>query len=254
VDRPGVNQVNPIRGSWSSPLLIFVGNPELRPQFTNSYEFNYTRRLKKGSVGGGVFYRRINDNIIRYANTDPLDNNKVLLTYTNADGEDRYGVEMSGMYRPWKWWSINASFDVYSQLMTGYAFGEYVEVGSVASNVRMNNTFNVSENLSFQLFGMYRGSHEIIQWSIKPMYMVNAGISYKVFQKKGTVSIRVNDMFNTMRFAFESTNFYPSHGGFSWESRTAYIGYSHNFGQGDFKARKRRNRGNDELNGGGAGF
>ena len=73
VDRPGVNQVNPIRGSWSSPLLIFVGNPELRPQFTNSYELNYTRRLKKGSVGGGVFYRRINDNIIRYTNTDPLD-------------------------------------------------------------------------------------------------------------------------------------------------------------------------------------
>lgn len=251
VDRPGVNQVNPIRGSWSSPLLIFVGNPELQPQFTNSYELNYTRRLKKGSVGGGVFYRRIHDNIIRYTDTDPLDDDKVLLTYTNAEGEDRYGVEMSGMYRPWKWWSINASFDVYSQLMTGYAFGEYVEVGSVASNVRMNNTFNVGENLSFQLFGMYRGANEIIQWSIKPMYMVNAGISYKVFNKKGTVSIRVNDMFNTMNFAFESTNFYPSHGGFSWESRTAYLGYSHNFGQGDFKARKRRSRGNDELNGGG---
>lgn len=251
VDRPGVNQVNPIRGSWSSPLLVFVGNPELQPQFTNSYELNYTRRLKKGSVGGGVFYRRINDNIIRYSETDPLDSDKVLLTYINAEGEDRYGVEMSGMYRPWKWWSINASFDLYSQQMTGYAFGEYVEVGSLASNVRMNNTFNVGEKLSFQLFGMYRGAKEIIQWTIQPMYMVNAGLSYKVFQKKGTVSLRVNDIFNSMKFSFESTNFYPSYGGFSWESRTVYLGYSHNFGQGDFKARKRRNRGNDELNGGG---
>ena len=86
------------------------------------------------------------------------------------------------------------------------------------------------------------------------MYMVNTGMSYKVFNKKGTISLRVNDLFNTMRFAFESTNFYPSNGGFHWESRTAYVGYSHNFGQGDFKARKRKSRGGDELKGGGAGF
>jgi hypothetical protein len=254
VDRPGISQVNPIRGNWSSPLLVFMGNPELQPQFTNSYELNYTRRLKKGSVSAGVFYRKINDNIIRYGVADPLDENKIILSWANAEGEDRYGVEMSGMYRPWKWWSINASFDLYSQLMTGYAFGDYVEVSSVATNVRMNNTFNVTDKLSFQLFGMYRGAKEVIQWAIQPMYMVNTGVSYKVFNKKGTINLRVNDVFNTMRFAFESTNFYPSKGGFHWESRTAYVGYSHNFGQGDFKARKRKSRGGDELNGGGGGF
>lgn len=251
VDRPGIGQVNPIRSNWSSPLLVFVGNPELQPQFTNSYEMNYTRRLKKGSVSGGVFYRHINDNIIRYGEADPLDENKIILSWTNAEGEDRFGVEMSGMYRPWKWWSLNASFDLYSQMMTGYAFGEYVEVNSAATNVRLNNTFNVTEKLSLQLFGMYRGPNESIQWTVQPRYMVNTGVSYKVFQKKGTVSFRVNDIFNTMKFAFESSNFYPSHGGFHWESRTAYLGYSHNFGQGDFKARSRKKRGNDELNGGG---
>jgi len=251
VDRPGINQVNPIRTDWSSPLLVFVGNPELRPQFTNSYELNYSRRLKKGSISAGVFYRRITDNIIRYANTDPLDENRVEVTYANAEGEDRYGVELSGMYKPTKWWSFNASADVYSQLMTGFAFGEHVEVSSVSSNVRMNNTFNVTENLSFQIFGMYRGANEIIQWKVKPMWMVNSGVSYKVFNKKGTISLRVNDIFNSMRFAFESTNFYPSHGGFHWESRTAYVGYSHMFGQGDSKARKRRKRDSGDLSGGG---
>ena len=251
VDRPGVNQVNPIRGNWSSPLTIFVGNPELTPQFTNSYEFNYTRRLKKGSASAGIFYRHINNNIIRYTEADPLDNNKTLVSWDNAEGEDRYGFEMSGMIRPTKWWNINTSLDVYYQLMTGYAFGEPVAVESVATNVRMNNTFNVTENLSFQLFGMYRGAHRIIQYEIKPMWMVNAGASYKVFNKKGTISLRVNDLFNAMRFQFESINYYPSHGGFHWESRTAHLGYSHNFGQGDFKARKRRSRDSGEISSGG---
>lgn len=251
VDRPGIDQVNPIRSNWSSPLIVFVGNPELRPQFTNSYEINYTRRLKKGSLTLGTFYRQITDNIIRYTNADPLDENKVEVTYANAEGASRYGVEMSGMYRPTGWWSINASFDLYSQQMTGYAFGDYVEVNSMATNIRMNNTFKATEKLSFQLFGMYRGANEVIQWRFKPMYMVNTGASLKVFQDKGTISLRVNDIFNTMRFRFESTNFYPSHGGFRWESRTAYVGYAHNFGQGDQKARKRRSRDSNELEGSG---
>ena len=146
---------------------------------------------------------------------------------------------------------MNGSFDLYSQLMTGYAFGEFVEVSSVSTNVRLNNTFKVTKNLSFQLFGMYRGAREVIQWTFKPMWMVNSGVSLKVFQQKGTLSLRVNDIFNTMRFRFESTNFYPSTGGFSWESRTAYLGYAHNFGQGKFKARKRRQRDSNELSGSG---
>ncbi len=155
------------------------------------------------------------------------------------------------MYRPFGWWSINGRFDLYSQQMIGDSFGNLVEINSVATNVRMNNSFKVTENLSLQLFGMYRGARETIQWTFQPMWMVNSGVSLKVFEKKGTISLRVNDIFNTMRFRFESTNFFPSNGGFHWESRTAYVGYSHTFGQGDFKARKLRKRDSAEFSGGG---
>lgn len=55
VDRPGFSQVNPIR-QVASPRLTVAGNPELDPQFTNSLEFNFTRKLgKKGSLTSGVF-------------------------------------------------------------------------------------------------------------------------------------------------------------------------------------------------------
>lgn len=251
VDRPGVNQVNPIRSSFSSPLTVFMGNPELTPQFTNSYEFNYTRRLKKGSASAGIFYRRINDNLSRYANEDPLEPNRTLVSWTNGEGEERYGFELSGMYRPTKWWSLNASMDLYYQLIAGYVFGDYVEVDNLAKNIRLNNTFNVTEKLSFQLFGMYRGASQLIQYEFKPMWMLNTGLAYKVFNKKGTITVSMKDIFNTMVFSFESTNYYPSNGSFFWESRSVFLGYSHNFGQSEFKARKRRSRDSGEMSGGG---
>jgi outer membrane cobalamin receptor len=251
VDRPGIGQVNPMRSPWSSPLIVFAGNPELTPQFTNSYELSYSRRMKKGSLSMGVFYRYINDNIIRYTEVDELDENKVLVTWENAEGEDRYGFEASGMYRPAKWVNMNASFDIYYRLLTGYAFGEQVEVESYSTNVRLNNTFTITDKFSLQLFGMFRGPRASVQWTFKPMWMVNTGASYKVFNKRGTISLRLNDVFNSMRFGFESNeNWYESQGRFFWESRKVYLGYSHRFGQGKNKARRMKSRDNHELSGG----
>src|SRR5690606_24754207 len=115
---PGLGQVNPIR-QWSTPLISSFGNPELLPQFTNSYELNYTRRLEKGSVTTGVFYRTIKDEINRAVLVDRLDLNKLILTYGNYDATNAYGVEASANYKPLKWWSVNGSFDMYSQIQRG---------------------------------------------------------------------------------------------------------------------------------------
>jgi outer membrane receptor protein involved in Fe transport len=48
----------------------FRGNPNLIPQFTNSFELNYTRKTK-GSITSGIFYRRIEDEITRVIFTNP---------------------------------------------------------------------------------------------------------------------------------------------------------------------------------------
>ena len=40
-------------------LITSVGNENLLPQFTNSIELNYTRKVKGGSITLGTFYRNI---------------------------------------------------------------------------------------------------------------------------------------------------------------------------------------------------
>ena len=49
IDRPGIGQVNPLP-EWNTPLISQFGNQELRPQFTNSIETNYTRQFEKGTI------------------------------------------------------------------------------------------------------------------------------------------------------------------------------------------------------------
>ncbi|MPQ47190.1 TonB-dependent receptor [Marinifilum sp. N1E240] len=250
VDRPSIQQVNPIR-EWSTPLISSFGNPELDPQYTNSFEFNYTKGLKKGSATIGVFYRRVNDNISRVLNKDPLDVEKVEMSYYNTDSNDRYGLELSANYRFVKWWSMNASSDLYIQKETGVSNGENLEITNNSFNVRVSNSFTATKKLRFQLFAMYRGGGEDLQFEVDPMWMINTGASYRILKGKGTLTFRVNDIFEGMKFKFKSEVPYKQTGEFHWESRTAYLGFSYRFGSGKNKAKQRKRRDSRETQGGG---
>jgi len=250
VDRPSIGQVNPIR-EWSPPTITSIGNPNLKPQFTNSYELNYTRNYEKGSVTFGTFFRRVNDNITRILNADPMDEDKVEMSYTNSESNNKYGIELSSNHKLTNWWKVNASFDLYTQKETGIANGDQLEVTNNSLNFRVNNNFTATKNLRFQLFGMYRGGGESIQFKTDPMWMINTGASLNVLDGKGTISLRVNDIFEGMKFKFESENPYPQSGQFNWESRTAYVGFMYKFGGGKNSAKSRKTRDNNETQGGG---
>ena len=266
VDRPGLGQVNPIR-EFATPLISSFGNPSLVPQFTNSYELNYTKRLEKGSITAGIFYRSVEDEINRAVFVDRLDFNKLILTYDNFDNTSAYGFELSVNYKPTKWWSINGSFDLFSQTQRGITESlegepgnateddivvENVEVDNTAWNLRLNNSFTVSKKLTLQLFGFYRGQNQNIQFEMEPMYFLNFGARYNFAKGKGTFSANFNDVFNTMLSQFNGQRPYIQNGEFNWESQTLYLGVSYRFGSGKNRAKGRKRRdSNTKQSGGG---
>jgi outer membrane receptor protein involved in Fe transport len=265
VDRPGLSQVNPIR-EWSTPLISSFGNPSLVPQFTNSYETNYTRRFENGSITAGIFYRTIKDEINRAVYVDRLDLNKLILTFDNFDNTSAYGFEFSTNYKPVKWWNINGSFDLYSQTQRGITerlqadnqtateediITEEVEVTNTAWNFRVNNSFNATKKLTLQLFGFYRGGNQNIQFEVEPMYFLNLGARYSFAEGKGTLSLNFNDVFNSMRFAFDGTRPFLQTGRFNWESQNVYAGISYRFGSGKNRASERKRRDDNTKQGGG---
>ena len=268
VDRPGIGQVNPIR-EWSTPLISSFGNTELQPQFTNSMEANYTRNLEKGSITGGVFYRAISDEINRALFVDRNDFSKQILTYDNFDDTSAYGVEVSANYKPTKWWSFNTSFDLYSQIQSGFAesldsaienpteddiITEYGEVNVLTYNFRMFNNFKVTKALTLSAFGFYRGENQTLQFKVEPMYFVNIGARYSLWDGRGTFSVNYNDIFDTMKFAFEGESPYRQTGEFNWESNTVNVSLAYRFGGGKYRAKSRKRRDDNEKSGGGGVF
>jgi len=266
VDRPGLQQVNPIR-EWSTPLISSFGNTTLQPQFTNSFEINYTRKLEKGTITGGIFYRIVEDEINRALFIDRLDLNKSILSFDNFENTTAYGIELSSNYKPTSWWNFNASFDMYSRNQKGIAevlnapietataddiLVSTISVDNVVWNFRVFNNFKATKKLNLSLFTMYRGKENGLQFNRKPMFMVNTGLRYGFLEDdRATFSFNYSDILNTMKFEFEGDRPFPSKGKFNWESNTWNIALSYRFGGGKYRALQRKSRDDNEKSGGG---
>lgn len=256
VDRPSIGQISPIR-EWTTPLVESRGNPALEPQFTNSFEVNYTRTTKIGSITTGVFYRQINDEIGRVIYKNPDNINQDIISYDNFDNNRAIGTEISANLKLATWWSVNASSDAYFRTVRGTVQNadtqeqERAEADVVAFNIRMNHNFVANKKLRFNLFAMYRGRDLGLQFEREPMYRMDIGSTYTILKGKGSITARFNDVFETMNFAFDGNIPYRQTGAFFWESQTFYVGFNYMFGGGKNSAMQRKQRDQNETQGSG---
>jgi len=245
IDRPGIGQISPIR-EWNAPLISSYGNPDLKPQLTNSFEFGILKKFKNGTLNFNIFYRIIEDQFYRTLTTDASDPDKVILSFANYDQSDSYGLEISSNYKFTKWFSTNASFDI---------FNNKIQVGNTAKdatpwNLRLNNNFKISKNFSIQNFVMYRGKNIFAQGEMKPMWRMDLGARYTFMDGKANLSARMSDIFKTFYAQADIDTPFISEGNFRWEAQTFFIGFSYNFG-GKVKARTDKHQNNEQQGGGG---
>ena len=263
VDRPSLGQTKPIR-EFSTPRVTSIGNPELQPQFTNSVELNYTKTVSKGSITTGVFVRTINNEINRVLYPDPQNQDKQIMSYDNFDTNTAYGFEASLNYKINSWWDIQPAVDFSSITQKGLVsmFNtttnsfDFVtkEVNASAFNARFNSNFKATKSLRFLLFGFYRSGVDGVQFNGKEMYKIDAGGRYSFLKDKATLSVRFNDIFDTMKAGFYGDNPYPQTGQFTWESQSVYVGFNYMFGTGKKKSLQRKQRDSNTKEGGGGLF
>ena len=250
VDRPSFNQVNPVR-QISTPRLTIMGNPELQPQFTNSVELNYTRKLGKNSITAGIFHRMIDDNITQVMSQDPQNPERIILSFDNAGTSESSGVEVSASIKPATFWDFNANFNLYSQMLEGYIGTTYVEEDNTNFRVQTNHTFKLTKSLRFQLFGMYVGPQKTLQFDIEEFYFMNAGARYSFLKDKASLSINFNDIFNTNEQHITTDRPVPQTAYFNPDSQQINVAFSYRFGGGKSRALERKQRDDNTANGGG---
>lgn len=239
IQRPSVRQLNPFP-DYSDKLSWRVGNPYLFPEYTNSFELGYSYMQRGTMFSSTIFYRRTNNVIYRYATVNEISGVKQV-DYVNMLNSDAAGFE--GMYNQpiTKWMRVNANFSAFYTRLEGN------EQYNVNTNTNFAYTSRVSLNVTaiakieWQFTGSYRSPMLAPQGQMKPMYFLDIGLKRDIMKKQASISFRVSDVFNNMRFAIDvqSSNF-TSNIHHKWESRVAYLTFQYRINNGQERKEKRR--------------
>jgi outer membrane receptor protein involved in Fe transport len=266
IRRPGFWQLNPFI-DINDPLNIQQGNPDLKPEFRNSFEFNYNKKFKNNSnFFGVIYYRNTMGDITRYSDTltdiqyellnnAAVDPNAILNTFINSKSNNSLGVELTLQQK------FTPNFDV-----TPSASFAYRKVNADLGKVNLSNEgFNWSakitanykivtsndsspfNKLGFQFSGQFESPRVFPQGRRLRRYGADFGMKKDMFKdNKGTLTFSINDVFNTQRWGtiYDTDTFYQET--YRRGNGTSFrLTFSYKFGKGNFSLFKKKDANED---------
>ncbi len=246
INRPSLWALAPLL-NVRDPLNQRIGNPMVRPEYTDSYELGMAQSWSNWFLTGTLFHRRTEGALTRVF-VDGGDNN-ALLTWVNLNRELATGFELINQFEVGNWMDAT---------LTGNFF--YNEVQGGAANPDFNNsnfswTISLLANMKLgdwataQINGNYRGPMVRPQGIIKPIYGINIGLRKEILNGKGTLAFNVTDVFNTRRFIIDIEDpAFAQQRTWDWETQIATISFTYRFGGYRDKPQRGNGRGNGSLN------
>ena len=223
INRPNFFQLIPFT-DYTDSLNITRGNPNLVPEFTNSFEMSYSKTFKGGSNLLTSLYYKHSDNLItRYLSpgTNPFTGKSdIINTYINANSSYSYGAEVTSINKLTKWWDITTNVNVYeSKINTSNIAASASQDAMLSWFGKFNSNFKLPKSFAIQLSADYQSKTNLpinndqggpgrggpfgqaqssSQGYIKSFWGTDIAVR-KSFLKNNaaTVSVSMNDIFRT---------------------------------------------------------
>jgi outer membrane receptor protein involved in Fe transport len=237
VDRPDEVDIR-IFPKYDDAEIIKVGNPALRPQFTNSVELGYKTSWDNGYIYFAAYHRFAEGTITRIASTVP-GSNLIYATTQNAGKSYNTGFELTYNQNIFNWYSFNLTTNVYRNQINAFSVeNKYPELHTfsaelqklISGNIKWNNIFRLKNGLEAQLTLVYLAKDIIPQGEIASRYSIDLGIKKSMQKGKGELFFNATDLFNTLviKKEIQGTDFsYTSEDYF--ETQVIRAGYSYKF-------------------------
>lgn len=237
VDRPNEVDIR-IFPKYDDAEIIKVGNPALRPQFTNAIEFAYKTTWESGSLYNAIYHRIADGTITRIASTTPP-SNLIYATFQNVNKSYNSGLEIIYAQEISKKFKFSLNINGYKNQIDAFSVeNKYPSTHLFSAdkqeifsgNIKLNNSFHFTKNIDAQLMAIYFAPDIIPQGKINSRFSLDVGIKKLIHKNKGELYFNATDLLNTM-----ITKKVISGQGFNYTSKDYYetqvlrVGYSYKF-------------------------
>jgi len=237
-------------------LDLRKGNPDLNPTYTNSLELSYITTVGKLMITPSLFYQKttkvINDfqsyNWIKTESGN--DYNKAFETMpVNAGNEDRYGIDVTSTYKPFKWWNLMFNVNLFGYNRTGSysttidnylnpdtgatetkTMSQSFKGDGFSSRGRLSSSFILPSDLKVQFAGNYMGGMKTAQQKTKDNLSMDFSLSKDLLNKKASLTLNIRDVFNSRKR--QMTNYYDDSQNYEsmrWMKRSINLSFTYRF-------------------------
>lgn len=253
----------------NNPANIRFGNPDILPEYTDAFEIGYNKIFETTSIFASLYYRQTNNaitnidflwnqaNATKYgfewvwavAGVEYSDGMRVAMTSKNLAKSSNYGAELILDQKITKWWKVNLSGNLFGNYADGREFGGKL-VKSINWDAKLNSTMTLPKSWVVQISAQYNPERQTIQGYSTQMYWADIAIKKDILNKKGSLSLRFSDVFNTrQRTTYTFTENYKQYSTRQRTSQVLVLSFNYRFGVMDRELMKRQKKGQQENSG-----
>ncbi|MBC7915867.1 MAG: TonB-dependent receptor [Pyrinomonadaceae bacterium] len=262
IQRPGLQSLNPFR-NISNDITHSQGNPGLKPEVSQSVDFNFSTFVKTSAINVSVYFKHTDDIIESFIT--PVDytypNGEIkrvsLSSFQNIGKNNSVGSSISGQVMPIKKLTLrgNLNFYTYSPKVSS-TFSSTVTDSKetyLMYNAFLGGSFTISKGLLVETFAIVNAPRRTSQGKNPSFNMWQMSLNKEILKKKGKVGLNVVDPFNerkNFRSSFTGNGGLVQSSNFSVPFRSVGVNFSWQFGKMNFnpqQPKKKRGVNNDDV-------
>lgn len=246
IQRFGFDYVNPFV-IYRSQYAYSQGNPDIKPMIMHNFELSYSCQYRFFVRAG---YSRI-IKVLGPTYQKDLSTGAVISSYGNLRSADLYTATVTYVMNLMKgrWMSTNTTGGFYARY--GVAPGNFRQYNErVTGFFSTNNALVLAKKLKAELTGFYYSPIASGVYQQQSIFSANIGLTESIMKGKGTLSLSITDVFNTLRIKnnvlYQDVNIHYDN---KSESRFVNLVFTYRFGNSKVRAGKVRKTGiEDEKN------
>ena len=237
VDRPNEVDIR-IFPKYDDAEIIKVGNPGLRPQFTNSIEAGYKTSSAHGYVYGALYHKEIDATIIRLGSIQP-GSTLIYNIFQNAGHSRTAGAEIIVARTFGALASMNLDLNGYHNMIDAFSVvNQYPEENVFSAgkeeiysgSIKLNCLFHLPRQTGLQLSTVYLAPDIVPQGKTYSRFSIDVGAKKTIQDGRAEIFVNATDIANTMRvkkhvtgngFRYLSNDYY--------ETQVVRVGYTYKF-------------------------
>ncbi|WP_289041669.1 outer membrane beta-barrel family protein [uncultured Zobellia sp.] len=229
VYRPGLWDLNPffnIRNNFN----IRQGNPDLQPEFTDSYEVTSIYVLGKASLNFSIYHRYTTE-VIESIFT--FEDDVKISKPENIGTNKATGLEFNGKYSPAKWFTVTTDLNYNKFIRDGSLGTQVFDFDADRWSAKLMTKIKLPADIDFETTGNYQSSYETVQGKTSENVFLDLGARKKILKGKGVVNLGIRDLFASR--IEESETFQETFSSYNRRQRGRFItfGFSYGFGKGE---------------------